>query len=469
MKTNPTSFVVSITDAERVLTKHLAKQEFRNSGVRSLHCSTLKKFLAAMEKPGRNGVLQVVLDETRLLKWMIEDVAGRSVKYAYQRLAVLCHFLQELKTAGLIDINLLAEFKTRHGNRSWGCLARALQSSDPIAALAALIPPQRPPGPLWEHVKSYIDLGRALGKKYKHQHRSLVDLDLFLASQGVASPDEITHDMVRQWLDAMTCSVGVRINKARFFRRFFAFMQSVDGIQDNPVDASLTSYGRFPASCFRPCIFNRDQIATILAAAKQLPKTDRFPLCAETCYTALAMFYALGLRHGELRRLRVADVDFGHDTLLIRETKFYKSRHVPFGPKLRQCLQDFLDVRRTILTPLKDDDPVFVSCWRVPLHGNTLLRKFRTLLATTGIRSDLATNRPRLHDLRHTFAVHRLLHWYREGAEVQSKLGRLATFMGHVDPHSTQIYLTITWDLLTEADARFHQHFGCTFDEEVDQ
>ena len=73
---------------------------------------------------------------------------------------------------------------------------------------------------------------------------------------------------------------------------------------------------------------------------------------------------------------------------------------------------------------------------------------------------------PRLHDLRHTFAVHRLLRWYRQGVDVQSRLPALATFMGHVRPESTQVYLTITAELLQEANARFHRHFGCLFDEE---
>ena len=76
---------------------------------------------------------------------------------------------------------------------------------------------------------------------------------------------------------------------------------------------------------------------------------------------------------------------------------------------------------------------------------------------------------PRLHDLRHTFAVHRLLRWYRDGADVQSKLPMLSTFMGHIDPTSTQVYLTITAALLQEANSRFHRNFGYLFDQEKPQ
>jgi integrase len=73
---------------------------------------------------------------------------------------------------------------------------------------------------------------------------------------------------------------------------------------------------------------------------------------------------------------------------------------------------------------------------------------------------------PRLHDLRHTFAVHRLLRWYRDGVDVQSRLSALATFMGHIRPESTQIYLSIATDLLQEANNRFHRNFGCLLDED---
>jgi integrase len=467
MTTKRSSFRVPDVAAKQVLADYLDGREFWKSTTHSWHYSTLHKFVGSMVEPGQDGQPQLVLDETRLLKWMREDVAGRSAKYASERLAAVCHYLEQLKQAGMTDTNLLTEFKVRHGDRGWRSLAQALQSANPAAALTTLIPSECPPGPLREYVTSYIDLGRALGKKYKHQHQYLLDLDAFLASQGVASLDGITHDMVRDWLDAMTCSVGARINKARFVHRFFAYLQSVAGVQGNPADAVLACYGRHPKSSFRPYIFSKEQLATVFAAAKRLPANGRFPLRAETCYTALAICYSLGLRNGEVRRLRVADLNFKHDTLFIRETKFYKSRYVPFGPKLRQCLQEFLDVRRTILTPLKDDDPVFVSCRRAPLQAGTLLRRFRELLTATGSLATESSKLPRLHDLRHSFAVHRLLRWYREGVDLQSKLSRLATFMGHLDPQSTQVYLTITQDLLSEADSRFHKHFGSAFDEEM--
>jgi integrase len=94
-----------------------------------------------------------------------------------------------------------------------------------------------------------------------------------------------------------------------------------------------------------------------------------------------------------------------------------------------------------------------------------LLDAFRGILRTLGITGLPGQELPRLHDLRHACAVHRLLRWYRDGVDVQSRLPALATFLGHANPQATEVYLTITADLLREANARFHQHFGSPFDE----
>jgi integrase len=178
----------------------------------------------------------------------------------------------------------------------------------------------------------------------------------------------------------------------------------------------------------------------------------------------LTLLCALGLRHGEVVRLRLRDVDGDRQALFIGQTKFHKSRYVPFGPKVGDRLRRYLEVRHGLLAPVGDDDPLFVTKRRKPVCLRMLLGVFRDILAGLGITGVAGQSPPRLHDLRHTFAVHRLLRWYRDGMDVQSRLPALATFLGHIDPKSTQVYLTITADLLREANARFHQHFGSHFD-----
>jgi len=181
----------------------------------------------------------------------------------------------------------------------------------------------------------------------------------------------------------------------------------------------------------------------------------------------LVLFYGLGLRHGEACRLRLRELDWTRQALFISETKFHKSRYVPFGPKVSSCLRQFVEVRRTVLPPLCQDDPLFVTRWRKPIGQNAVMGVFRAILHELGITGVGEQRGPRLHDLRHTFAVHRLLRWYREGLDVQSRLPALATFMGHIEPISTEVYLTATNELLQEANDRFYRNFGCLFDEEV--
>jgi integrase/recombinase XerD len=123
-------------------------------------------------------------------------------------------------------------------------------------------------------------------------------------------------------------------------------------------------------------------------------------------------------------------------------------------------------VRSALLVPVREDDPLFVTKWRKPVCSDMLLHAFRDILGTLGITGGEGRRAPRLHDLRHTFAVDCLLRWYRDGVDVQSRLPALATFLGHVNPVSTEVYLTITAELLREANARFHRHFGASFEEE---
>ena len=154
-------------------------------------------------------------------------------------------------------------------------------------------------------------------------------------------------------------------------------------------------------------------------------------------------------------------------TLLIAQTKFHKSRLIPFGPKLGQRLRTYLGQRRGLFGTCYEDDPLFVAYRRKPMSYTTLMKIFRAALCSIGLTRDSGLPVPRLHDLRHSFAVHRLLQWYKEGGDVQNQLPVLATFMGHVNVVSTQVYLTITFELLHEANVRFHRHFGRQFDQEV--
>jgi integrase/recombinase XerD len=354
-----------------------------------------------------------------------------------------------------------------HGKRSWERLLPALQSADPQTSLAALPPTPLSRGPLAAHVHAYVELHRSLGKQFHFTARIVEDFDVFLRAAAVRAIHTVTQEHAEQWLDAMTCNAATRRIKARAVRRFFAHLHHCGVLAVNRILPPSFAEGRLPASSFRPFIFNAQQMAGILDRAQHLPRTCFCPLKPQTCYTMLVLLYALGLRHGEVRRLCIRDVDFTRAVLSIRQTKFHKSRYVPFGPKVGECLRRFLEVRRTVLQPLQDDDPLFVTLWRVPIRPRFLRAAFHGILRDLDILGVQRQRLPRLHDLRHCCAIHRLLRWYREGVDVQARLPLLAAFLGHVEPSYTAVYLTATEELLRVANERFYQHAGHLFDEEI--
>ena len=454
MKSQPPQ--VSPQHAQRVFAEHLTSLQGRSYGTRKLHRATIRQFLLDVSLPD--------LNESRLLEWLIQEMSGRPIAGTRKRLGIIARFLEKLVREGLLRANPLEEFRTRHGNASWRVLAQAFQTADAMAALAALRQPE-PHGPIEDSIHAYLALHQSLGKVYRTHRYVLQNLNRFLRLQAVASPRVITPELVRRWLKSLPNQPSTRHEYLGLVGRFFDHLKQAEVVAANPVTVVQYDLGRRPPRRFRPFIFTREQVASILSKAQQLPANALFPLRGPTCHTMLALLYALGLRHGEARRLQIQDLEWDRQTLFIRETKFHKSRYVPFGPKVGQCLEQFLDLRRTILAPLRDDDPIFVASTRAPIVPNVLLTAFRSVLKELGIAAASEARPPRLHDLRHTFAVHRLLRWYRENVDVQSRLMTLSTFLGHLDPRYTQIYLTITEDLLQEANERFYKHCGQAFNE----
>jgi site-specific recombinase XerD len=209
---------------------------------------------------------------------------------------------------------------------------------------------------------------------------------------------------------------------------------------------------------FIPYIYSREEIGCLLEAASscQRPLHVIEPV---TLRTIVLLLYGAGLRVGEALALNLADVDLAQAVLTVRQSKFFKSRLVPLGAQLADALATYFKWRLAT-HPLADkESPFFVkrTCGRVV--GVTLQQAFKRLREHTGIhRTDGGRYQPRLHDLRHSFAVHRLIAWYRQGADVQRLLPHLSVYLGHVHLAGTQVYLTMTPELLGEASARFERY-----------
>ncbi len=213
---------------------------------------------------------------------------------------------------------------------------------------------------------------------------------------------------------------------------------------------------KFPAQT-PPYIYSTAELERLLVAAAALPSAY-FRLQPETYQTLLLLLYGSAIRIGEALALSVHDVDLALGLLMIRETKFFKHRLVPIGPKLRQVLHQYAQQRRALPLPEEETSCFFCNRSGHGLHHGEVGAIFRRLRTQAGIRRMSGPRaQPRLHDIRHTSATHRLIGWYREGKDVQQLLPYLATYLGHRDLESTQRYLTLTPELLAHASARFHR------------
>jgi len=204
-----------------------------------------------------------------------------------------------------------------------------------------------------------------------------------------------------------------------------------------------------------PFLFDPSQVRQLLALAGELPDNNHGRHRGEIYFMVFALMYGLGLRVAEATRLCRQDVDLERKVLVIRETKFLKSRLVPFGPKIEAWLREYLQ-REGALGPATSLFS-FAPDRSKPVTTSTVTQTFHALWPRLGLKVPAGAAPPRLHCLRHSFAVGTMLRWYRSGINPQQRLWDLSTFMGHVHPASTAVYLTITAELLDEANQRFHR------------
>jgi integrase len=173
----------------------------------------------------------------------------------------------------------------------------------------------------------------------------------------------------------------------------------------------------------------------------------------------ISLLYTTGMRIGEILKLLLRDIDWDEETLHVRETKFFKSRLVPLSRSMVGEMECYVQLYRRSGVPIGRESPLFENPHTQRSFSKSCIRdSFHRLCDSLGIKTR-GGGRPRLHDMRHTFAVHRLEDWYRKGEDVQSKLGLLSTYMGHGGISGTQRYLTMTTELLQHASGLFSQYF----------
>ena len=296
---------------------------------------------------------------------------------------------------------------------------------------------------LEESLADYLQLRRSLGHQLADPGRLLPRFVAFLDSRGLST---VSVAAAVEWATTPATDPRSTVGPRRMtaVRGFARYLVGIDPATEVPPRGLLPQPRRWQ----RPFVFSPADIEVIMDRAASF----RPRLRSATYVTLIGLLAATGLRIGEAIKLDRADIDWSTGVLLVRESKFGKSRLVPVAATTLRALADYADLRDKIQQRRRPPS-FFVSRTRQRLCYAVVSQTFRRLIDDSGVGAG-AQRRPRPHDLRHTFAVRTLLGWYRSGADVHANIPALSTYLGHREPGSTYWYLSAVPELLACAATR---------------
>jgi integrase len=307
-----------------------------------------------------------------------------------------------------------------------------------------------------QEVAAYLRHHRALGLQYRGVEHVLSRLGRHLTQNGAQDLDGVLYE------DWRHSQAGLHSNSRRkaeqIVRKFCLYRRRSDPAFFVP---STDAFSRL-RPYVRPVIVEPEQIVRMLAAADQLAPHKTSPLHPAVARIATILLYTTGLRSGEVRRLRVEDVEDNGSVLRIRESKFHKSRLVPLSESAQVEVQRYLRRRATFATGSPDQGPFLCNRSRGPIRpysASGFEYLIRRLFKLTAVVDDEGRV-PRVHDLRHSFAVQALSRTYLNQGDPQALLPKLALYLGHVSIESTIHYLKLVPAVARLASSRFEAAFG---------
>lgn len=301
-------------------------------------------------------------------------------------------------------------------------------------------------------MEKFLQEKHACGYRYREGERILRHLDNLLSKEELTRI-ELPRAIAKRWLSKKAHeNPGTQEWRITLVRQFSKFLCRL-GYPAYVPDSTLATRNR---SHYSPRILTHEEMRKLFQAVDQLVPTARSPLRHIIMPEIFRLLYGCGFRIGEVLNLRVQDVDLNQGVLTVRQGKFRKDRYVPLALSLVNRLRKYeanLENRppKTFFFPAPNGNAYSLR---------TIYALFRKLLLQCGIPHGGRGKGPRLHDLRHGFAVHTLLRWYQEGADLMAKLPLLATYLGHESLSGTQRYLHLTAELFPEIVARANAAFG---------
>ena len=304
---------------------------------------------------------------------------------------------------------------------------------------------------LREAVQDYLALRRSLGFKLRDAGKGLLDFIVFMEQQRAAY---ITHRLALAWAQqTATTQPSIWARRLSWVRCFARHRSATDPRTQIP-PASLLPYRPKRA---RPYLYSNDEIQALLHAALQLPAGDGLRPWLYHCLFGLLS--VSGLRISEAYNLTLQDVDLDAAVLTVRGTKFGKSRLIPLHASTCHVLAEYIARRERLWQARTVSSYLFVSSKGNRIDGATIHRVFYALSRQIGLRGPHDSHGPRLHDMRHRFAMKTLLHWYRSGEDVGRRLPILSAYLGHVHVSDTFWYLSAWPELMQEAMSRLERRW----------
>ncbi len=412
-------------------------------------CLTYRCILRSFDDVARR---HQVVDRQMLVAWLNEMEERWQLPSLLNQVCIVNRFLDYLVEMGLIANNPVAVLRSQHNVKQNKPIWRALASPSPDKALAALHRPAPFGSVLGDFMRDHVMLMRSRGYQYETQAHWLLRFDRFLQGHPELAGEQL-ETMLARWAAAKPTrnhiaecqKLGRILTKARY-----RLDPNIPPRRFNPrPEREVARQHR------RPHIFSSADIRRMLDVARAYP-SPHAPLRPSSLFTMILLAYCAGLRRGELAWLDLGDVDLQSGTITIRETKFYKTRILPQSDSVMAELRAYLDARRRAGAP---QDPQSGLFWHdhlndryTPIVISTMITR---VMRRAGFKPPSGRMGPRVHDLRHSMVVNRILQWYRSGVNPQDRLRFLSTYMGHRDINSTLVYITVTQELLQEASERF--------------
>jgi integrase/recombinase XerD len=301
-------------------------------------------------------------------------------------------------------------------------------------------------------LRDFVLEKHAVGYRYASEQQLLQRLDRHLLETGHKEAN-LPRAVLDAWL-AKTAHEHPKTQAARVsvVRQLARFLQSHGVLVELPPAPPRRLQGnRFLARIFSP-----EEMTRLLAAIDKIPVDGRAPHRHLVMPALFRVLYACGLRVGEALRLRIGDVDLDQGVFTIRQGKFRKDRLVPMSPSLQAYLRRY----HTGMGKRASDAIFFAAPHGGVYSLHAPYSTFRWMLRAAKIAHGGRGKGPRVHDLRHTFAVRRLEAWYRERADLNAKLPVLSTYLGHESLVGTQRYLQLTAELYPDLSKLLEEHFG---------